>query len=689
VLLGQIYTIPDVPLSPDCGHLYFRKQVLHPGSYKVAGLDFQVNCQFGIEVKKNNYGSWEHRSETLAQNAIIFSDKTSHSNPNQGITVTTQGVERKLFNAQAHKLKFPWTLTSGWVLNTPIKIKLGRSAFIWGMQFMPAQLTQNVKFDIKIAYDKPTPASSFVNPTKPEASAWDLTIQPSQLDTAGVFRFMKPDAPTQPMGFVASQIWIEKKSGPNLLNFDFVGTFYNFNTAVDGKHSTGGTDRWNTQEVGIYITKEDGSETTINNNKYNEAGKLCIKHCVPSLKTATKVYAGIKGTTGMEKFKCKCFTGATDKIIGWPGSGFVGRSDPRLSEDCSPLIQLYKDRFNADTGLTNFLAAKTAIQTVTPGAPAPSPSATPNICSNTADVAALYLAHLLDLNVADIVTKYKYDTSKTRVFPVYNSSSGPSHTYLPNSVDLASYPGLDRTFWTVMEQYTGNTEPTIRAGKGRMWCHYAGMGVYEHCLSQNAAMQDCSYSTSNQKIVRCKQIWSYFMEACHRVRSLDPTHNSYRMRSNQPSFWCLSTQPAAQTPPTALYYLYAAWTRSCPEMEDRIYEMADNTLTGTPGWLQLKWAKTGFSKSYRIPGTTYKYKCSTGYYLADKTNPLQELTCEASRRVDFSNVNKCQRELSQDIYLYKYKTFHFQRWSAWSPRTLAPAPAASTTGTGRATTTRQ
>ena len=93
----------------------------------------------------------------------------------------------------------------------------------------------------------------------------------------------------------------------------------------------------------------------------------------------------------------------------------------------------------------------------------------------------------------------------------------------------------------------------------------------------------------------------------------------------------------------SLYFLYASWTRACPELEDKIYEMSDNSL-GPTGWLEIQGALAGFNKNYRIPGTTMKYKCNTGFYLADQTNPIQELTCQASRKVDFTNVNMCTRE---------------------------------------------
>ena len=98
-------------------------------------------------------------------------------------------------------------------------------------------------------------------------------------------------------------------------------------------------------------------------------------------------------------------------------------------------------------------------------------------------------------------------------------------------------------------------------------------------------------------------------------------------------------------------------------MEDEIYEMSDNSL-GPTGWLELQSAGTGFAKKYRIPGTMMKYKCNTGFYLADQTNPMQELTCQASRKVDFTTVNMCTREFSSHEYMRISSTLLFQLWSA-------------------------
>ena len=528
--------------------------MFEPGDYKVSGLNFQVECKFSLEVKRSGQ-NWEHRSETLAQNAILFSDRKVRSNQAWTV-VTTQGADKFLFeNSSPHKLRLPWNSQSGWRLNRgPININLKtRSAFIWGMVLMPEQLTEDLQLQMKIKYFKVS--SDYVNPSKAlEDSTWDFTIQPSDLDENGVFKFFDQDDPGKPMGFVANQINVEKAAGPDRLNFDFVGTFYDFQTAVDGKHSDNKTDRWNNFDVGSYLTTEDGSETLIDTTDYSNAKSICLERCVPDPKTATKVYAGTK-MISQSQFKCKCFTRDTTAIIGVPGDGFNGRTDVRFAFSCDPIHQPYKDRFNGDSGLIAFLDSKSSITTVTPGAAAAGENAESNACTvgSTADVAAMYMANLLDLDVAFIVANYKYDTSKTRTFPKFNSTSGPSRTYIPVSTDLVPYPGLDRAFWTIMEQYTGSTEPTIRAGKGRSWCHYTGVGMYEHCKSKLGLDTCAAITTGAQRNQRCKDIWTLFMQVCNRVRSLDPNNNNYKAYTNNPNNYCLSSQLEEQTPQVLTY----------------------------------------------------------------------------------------------------------------------------------------
>ena len=77
-------------------------------------------------------------------------------------------------------------------------------------------------------------------------------------------------------------------------------------------------------------------------------------------------------------------------------------------------------------------------------------------------------------------------------------------------------------------------------------------------------------------------------------------------------------------------------------MKDKLPEFADNTLAS--GWLGLVSASTGFSVEQRVPGSSYKYQCSEGYYLSDKSNPEQTLSCEGTRAVDTSAIQKCSRE---------------------------------------------
>ena len=642
-----------MPLSPDCGHLYFSKQVFHPANYKVSGLDFQVQCQFSIQMKKVGR-NWEQRAQTLAQEATLFSDRKTHGSKWHGHKVSTGGgVDRYFYGPSIHKLKVAWSTITGWVLNQGgIKIKLGaRSLFAWGMLFLKEQLTQNVQFHMKISYYRI--GTGFVNPSKPlEDSVWDFTVKPSDLDNAGVFLFKDTDDPTLPLGFVASSIWINKIAGPNLLNFDFVGTFYDYATAFDGKHSDNNTDKYNNADIGSYISKEDGSESIVNTNsfsEYTDAKSNCLAKCAPTSKTATKVYAGTK-MISFKQFKCKCFTRETNKLIGWPGSGLVGRSDPRFSMLCDDTLKnSYINRFNGDTGLINFFKSTTPVVSVTPGAPAQVSSTEKNICDNQADVGGFYMAQLLGLNVGSIATNYKYDTSKSRTFP--KGSSGPSTTFVPSATDETRMKGLTKAFWTIMDQYTASTEPGIRNGRTRMWCHFVGVGVYHHCLSQ---LDVCdSLDNQGKKSAHCKTVWEYFMQICNRVRSLDPNHNDYKLRTGNPNFWCLSNNPSEQTPAVSVYYIYSSWNRACPEMEDKIYEMSNNTL-GPEGWLELKHASTGFNKKYRVPGTTMKYKCSTGYDLEDESNPYQEVTCQASRKVDFSNIKPCKRKfhLVSVIILY-------------------------------------
>ena len=87
-------------------------------------------------------------------------------------------------------------------------------------------------------------------------------------------------------------------------------------------------------------------------------------------------------------------------------------------------------------------------------------------------------------------------------------------------------------------------------------------------------------------------------------------------------------------------------------MKDKLPEFADNTLAS--GWLELVSAGTGFSVDHRVPGSSFQYQCSDGYYLSDKSNPEQTLHCEGTRAVDTSAIQKCTREYNTSIHILSH-----------------------------------
>ena len=90
------------------------------------------------------------------------------------------------------------------------------------------------------------------------------------------------------------------------------------------------------------------------------------------------------------------------------------------------------------------------------------------------------------------------------------------------------------------------------------------------------------------------------------------------------------------------YDYYFSWSRSCEFLEDKLHEFG----TDSPGgWLEISEAGAESDLSFRIPGTEFKYKCSSGYYQADKSNPDQILQCQGNMLVDTSAVVSCIRKI--------------------------------------------
>jgi hypothetical protein len=163
--------------------------------------------------------------------------------------------------------QLPWTTGSGWQL-ADMKIHFGgssstypaghRTAYIRGMVFLKDQFIETLTFKMRINYNKdPTHATNKVyNPSKIlEETYFDVSIATTDLDDSGVYFFQDPDDSTKRLEFATMIVELTSFTGPAMLNFDFVGTYYDFDTAVDGKHADNKPDDYNTLDIGKFIAK--------------------------------------------------------------------------------------------------------------------------------------------------------------------------------------------------------------------------------------------------------------------------------------------------------------------------------------------------------------------------------------------------------------------------------------------------
>ena len=265
----------------------------------------------------------------------------------------------------------------------------------------------------------------------------------------------------------------------------------------------------------------------------------------------------------------------------------------------------------------------------------------------------MYLAKSLGLNVKTLKNSYTYNTNVSHhSFPT--GSNGPSQTYIPENEP--NYPKLEQTYWSILDQYTNVTEPEMRQDKDNMWCNHRGLGMYEHCVAATSEVgSGCGGSSSSARNNHCEDFWLFFMEACNRVRSNDPTDTKYWHR-NTVTRHCQSSDVLSSG--NSIYWLYRNWIRACPELSDKIYSLSNNTLA--TGYMKLVGATSGFNKNYRVAGTTMKYQCSDGFELPDGSNPQQELQCPGSLMIDRTQVTLCERKQA-DIPLLHLVLFLQQR----------------------------
>ena len=276
----QVHQIADVPKSLDCNDLYYRRQVFWWSDYLTeAGL---LSCKMS-RPKQLLSGAWSQQAEKMAQTALMFSDQLSRTSPDDGIRITSYdaGVsERRLFNiglfqgtalaienllsSSLHLLAFPWTIHSGWINSHKFAVYFGnpgtseRTAYIWGIQFMKEQLKETFVFTLRIGYFKDT-AYSHASPEEwihPNAapdktSGLTISVAPTDLDTNGIYWLEEGN---KPLAFVASRLLIERQYGPNVINFDFIGTFYDFDHAKSNAKNSK-PDDWNDSQINFYLIK--------------------------------------------------------------------------------------------------------------------------------------------------------------------------------------------------------------------------------------------------------------------------------------------------------------------------------------------------------------------------------------------------------------------------------------------------
>ena len=258
--------------------------------------------------------------------------------------------------------------------------------------------------------------------------------------------------------------------------------------------------------------------------------------------------------------------------------------------------------------------------------------ARPNICNadRVVNIATLYLAQVLGISLTTIIEDYTYVAAAIHVFP--NDLKKPIPVYIPDNEP--GFPDLEQIYWTIMDQFTRASEPSIRKDKSPLWCWYVGYAAFDHCTKTKNS-EACAEDN-------CLDIWKYFVEACHRVRSINTATGDYSIMSDyKPWRYCLYIPHQDYK----LYYISRKWSPGCPDMGRHLRTYADTSVID--GYLYLYQAvdPSSYHVDYRVPGTAFKYKCSTGFGLPDYSNPDREILCQGNRKADFSEVTEnCKRE---------------------------------------------
>ena len=225
------------------------------------------------------------------------------------------------------------------------------------------------------------------------------------------------------------------------------------------------------------------------------------------------------------QYKCKCVDLAFSAVV----LENKDNVNPLTDLTCPEATDEFKTAFQADSGLMSFLTSSLGL--MTDEGQQEDGQARKNLCNpdRLVDIVTLYLAQALGLDTADMKTNFVFEKTKTYIYP--NSTSGPAEIFPPDS-NLTAFPGLEQTYWSIISQYTASTEAGLRSGRSAGWCWVLGKGLHDHCSAVRTS-ENCSLNN-------CDNIWRYFLEACHRVRSLDPSLPQYKTCCN-PDKACAST----------------------------------------------------------------------------------------------------------------------------------------------------
>ena len=216
-------------------------------NYNVGGIS--GSCHYNKPASYNGY-KWDQKSEKLARTSIMFTDKTSIQSPDQGIKVKfgNSGPWENLWDASYHKVAFPWTSQSGFRTGENadwVHFHFGSSnptVVVWGMRFLKAQVVSKGSLTVNLAYnyhhDEAGGAygSAWRKPSGTQNGNQLFSISASDLDDAGLYYFKQP-APNQNKNLILITSHLFVKIGKGYLNFDFLGTFYDFTVAKSGKKS--------------------------------------------------------------------------------------------------------------------------------------------------------------------------------------------------------------------------------------------------------------------------------------------------------------------------------------------------------------------------------------------------------------------------------------------------------------------